>query len=240
MLILRAVSYRYPGYRRPAIEGIDLEVGDGEIVGLVGQNEAGKSTLCLVAAGLAPGSIGGELTGEVLIDGAAVAGPAGGARVRHAAVGPPAAGTHAPVGIVFADAASQRSGVTGTVFEEVAFGPVNLGLPVSDTVARTRVAMAAVGIDDLAERHPERLSGGQAQLVAIASMLALRPRLLVLDEPVAELDPDGRRLVGETLRSLARAGTAILVAEHDMELLRRTGARIETIRGGRLEAGAGS
>lgn len=192
-LTLRGVSYRYPGYRRRAIDGIDLSIARGEVVGVVGPNEAGKSTLCLVAAGLAPRSIGGELVGEVL----------GGAAV----------------GIVFASPASQLSGTAGTVFEEVAFGPVNLGLPVAETVARTREALAAVGIGDLAERNPERLSGGQAQLVAIAAMLAMQPEVLVLDEPAAELDPNGRRIVGEALRSVAGGGTAILVTEHDIDML---------------------
>jgi energy-coupling factor transport system ATP-binding protein len=224
-LELRGVSYRYPGYRRLALAGVDLRVGDGEVVGLVGPNEAGKSTTCLVASGLVPASIGGELTGEVLVDGVALRG-----RRTHELA--------ERVGIVFANPASQLSGVTRTVFEEVALGAVNLGLPVGETVARARAALAAVGIDELAERRPDRLSGGQTQLVAIASMLAMRPRVLVLDEPVAELDPEGRGLVGEALRSLAGAGTALLVAEHDVALLRSVGARLVSIDGGRIGASA--
>lgn len=222
---LRGVSYRYAGYRRNALDAVDLRIGEGEIVGLVGKNEAGKSTLCLVASGLAPTSIGGELTGDVLVDGETLRG----LRTYELAV---------RVGIAFASPSSQLSGITGTVFEEVALGPVNLGLAVSETVARTNAALASVGIDDLAMRRPEHLSGGQTQLVAIASMLAMRPRHLVLDEPVAELDPEGRRLVGEALRSIALAGTALLVAEHDLELLAALDARIVTIDGGRISVPA--
>lgn len=221
MLELRSVSYRYPGYRRRVLDGIDLRVRDGEIVGLVGPTESGKSTLCLVAAGLAPSSIGGELAGDVLVDGTTVRGLPPGAVAGR-------------VGIVLQDPGSQRSGITGTVFEEVAFGPVNLGLPVAETVARTRAALATVGIEDLVARRPDRLSGGQTQLVAIASMLAMRPRYLVLDEPVAELDPEGRALVAMALRSLAASGTALLIAEHDLDLLASVGARIVAIDGGRL------
>jgi energy-coupling factor transporter ATP-binding protein EcfA2 len=213
VLALRGVSYRYPGYRRRAIDGIDLSLSSGEIVGVVGPNDAGKSTLCLVAAGLAPGSIGGELGGNVSLGGGAGTGTAG---------------------IVFANPASQLSGTACTVFEEVAFGPVNLGLPVAETVARARAALAALGIDDLAERSPARLSGGQTQLVAIAAMLAMRPDVLVLDEPVAELDPDGQRRVGEALRSIAVAGTAILVAEHDLDLLASMCTRLVALDEGRL------
>jgi energy-coupling factor transporter ATP-binding protein EcfA2 len=221
-LELRSVSYRYAGYRSPALQEVSVRVDDGEIVGLVGRNESGKSTLCLVASGLAPASIGGELAGDVLVDDV----PLSGLRPHQLAE---------RVGIVFSNPPSQLSGVAGTVFEEVAVGPVNLGLPVVETVARVRAALAALGIEELAERRPDRLSGGQAQLVAIASMVAMRPRTLVLDEPVAELDPEGRRLVGETLRSLARAGTAMLVAEHDLDLLASIGARIVAIDGGRIE-----
>ena len=218
---LRAVAYRYAGYRRPALDAVDLRVGAGEIVGLVGRNDAGKSTLCLVASGLAPASIGGELTGDVLVDGVSLRGLS----------------THelsARVGIVFANPASQLSGITGTVFEEIALGPVNLGLAVAETVERTRAALAAVGVQDLATRRPDHLSGGQTQLVAIASMLAMRPLHLVLDEPVAELDPKGRQLVAAALRSIARAGTPLLIAEHDRELLAALGARMVTIEGGRM------
>ena len=218
---LRSVSYRYPGFGRPAIEAIDLAVADGEVVGLVGPNEAGKSTICLVAAGLAPGSIGGELTGEVRIDDEVIAG-----RPPHALAG--------RVGIVLSNPAVQRSGIADTVFEEVALGPVNLGLPVEATVERTREALRALAIDDLALRSPERLSGGQAQLVAVASMLAMRPRQLVLDEPTSELDSDGRHLVIDALVALVREGTALFVAEHDREVLAAVGARLVEIRGGRL------
>ncbi len=107
------------------------------------------------------------------------------------------------VGIGFQNPATQLSGVTGSVFEEVALGPMNLGLPARETVARTKAALAILGIEALAEREPRRLSGGQAQLVVIASLLAMRPAHLVLDEPTAQLDPEGTRLVGD---GPARAG----------------------------------
>lgn len=221
-LELRGVSYRYPGYRRPAIVDIDLRVGAGDVVGLVGLNEAGKSTVCLVASGLAPVSIGGELTGEVLVDGTELRGLA-----VHDLPG--------RVGIVFSNPAGQLSGIATTVFEEIAIGPVNLGLPVGETVDRVQAAIRDVGITGLAERRPDRLSGGQTQLVAIASMLAMRPGTLVLDEPVAELDPEARELVTDALTSIARAGSAVLVTEHDRDFLAAIGARIVRIEAGRLD-----
>ena len=221
MLGLRGVAYRYAGYAAEVLRDIDLTLADGEIVGLVGANEAGKSTLCLVASGLAPGSIGGSLTGTVTIDSVDMAG-----RPLHA--------FSTRVGIGFQNPATQLSGVTGSVFEEVALGPMNLGLPARETVERTKAALATLGIEELAEREPRRLSGGQAQLVAIASLLAMRPAHLVLDEPTAQLDPEGTRSVGEALRRLAETGTALLVAEHKTDLLDGLCSRVVVIDAGRI------
>jgi energy-coupling factor transport system ATP-binding protein len=206
MLELSVVSYRYPGYARSVLHDIELRLGDGEIVGLVGPNDAGKSTLCLVAAGLAPASIGGVLKGTLTLDGA----PAAGLRTHELAE---------RVVVGFQNPNTQRSGLAATVFEEIAVGPMNLGLPVVETVARTRDSISRLRLEPLIERDPQRLSGGQAQLVAIASLLAMRPRHIILDEPTAQLDPEGTRLVGEALRALADDGTSLLIAEHKTDLL---------------------
>lgn len=221
MLELRGVGYRYAGFARAVLHDIDLTVADGEIVGLVGPNEAGKSTLCLVASGLAPGSIRGTLTGSLSIDGEPMAGK-------------PLYEFSTRVGIGFQNPATQLSGVTGSVFEEVALGPMNLGLHARETIERTKAALAALGIEHLAEREPRRLSGGQGQLVVIASLLAMRPGHLVLDEPTAQLDPEGTRLVGEALRGLATTGTALLVAEHKTDLLDGLCQRVVVIDDGRI------
>ncbi len=207
MLELRGVGYRYAGYARQVLHDIDLTMHDGEIIGVVGSNECGKSTLCLVVSGLAPGSIRGELSGGGLwIDGVPMAD-----RPLHE--------FSTRVGIGFQNPATQLSGVTGSVFEEVALGPMNLGLSRRETVERTKDALARLGIEHLAEREPIRLSGGQGQLVVIASLLAMRPAHLVLDEPTAQLDPEGTRLVGAALQELAATGTSLLVAEHKTDLL---------------------
>jgi len=221
MLRLESVSYRYAGYAKKVLRDVDVTLGDGEIVGLVGANEAGKSTLCLVGAGLAPGSIGGGLDGRVTIDGVAMTG-----RPQHEFA--------TRVGIGFQNPSTQLSGVTGSVFEEVALGPMNLGLPARETVARAKAALATLRIEDLAEREPRRLSGGQAQLVVIASVLAMQPAHLILDEPTAQLDPEGTRLVGAALRGLAASGTALLIVEHKTDLLDGLCDRIVVIEDGRI------
>jgi energy-coupling factor transporter ATP-binding protein EcfA2 len=221
MLELRGASYRYAGYAKEVLHDVDLRLEDGEIVGLVGPNEAGKSTLCLVVSGLAPASIGGTLRGTLTIDGRSAAGLATHELAELAVVG-------------FQNPNTQRSGIAATVFEEIALGPMNLGLAVEETVARTREAMARLRLEPLERRDPLRLSGGQAQLVGIASLLAMRPRHVILDEPTAQLDPAGTRLVGEALRALAATGTSLLIAEHKTDLLDGLCQRIVGIDAGQI------
>jgi energy-coupling factor transporter ATP-binding protein EcfA2 len=220
-LSLRGVGYRYAGSARPAIMDVDLDLPDGAIVGLMGASEAGKSTLCLVASGLAPRTVGGRIRGRITLDGEDVdAWPMHRLAER--------------VGIGFQNPTTQLSQVTATVFEEVAFGPMNLGLPRAEVVRRTWDALETLRIEGLAERDPRRLSGGQQQLVAIAGLLAMRPAHLVLDEPTAQLDPAGTRLVGEAIAELAAGGASILLAEQKADLVADVATRTVVLAEGRI------
>jgi energy-coupling factor transport system ATP-binding protein len=223
-LALSAVRYRYPAVTGRALDGVDLVVEPGELVGVVGPNEAGKTTLCLVASGLAPVAIGGTLDGSVEIDG-----------TRTTDLRPHDLAQR--VGILFQNATTQLSGTVPTVWEELAFGPRNLGLGTTEIVERVEGSLRLLRIEGLAERDPTRLSGGQAQLVALASVLALRPRHLVLDEPTSQLDPAGTRLVGDALARLAAdTETAILVVEHKTDLLASIATRVVLVVAGRVLA----
>jgi energy-coupling factor transporter ATP-binding protein EcfA2 len=220
MLQLESVTYRYAGAPRPSLHSLSVELRDGEVLGLVGASEAGKTTLCLVASGLAPRTVGGTLTGRVLLDGEEMT-----PLTMHELAG--------RVGIAFASPATQLSGVAATVYEEVAFGPMNLGVPRSELIARTEEALASLRIEALADREPARLSGGEQQLVAIAGLLALRPRHLVLDEPTAQLDPAGTAMVAAALAGIAAGGASILVAEQKTDLLAGICSRIVALSAGR-------
>ncbi len=221
-LRLSAVTYRYAGAHRDALTGIDLELPAGSVLGVVGPNESGKSTLCLVASGLAPVVVGGRISGSITIDGRATIGM----RPHELAQ---------RCGILFQNPQAQLSGTASTVFEELAFGPRNLGLPLATVIERVESSLEALGIAGLADRDPDRLSGGQVQLVALAAILALGPDILILDEPTSQLDPQGTRLVGEALRRLARENrTAILVVEHKTALLDQLADRVIVIDAGRL------
>jgi energy-coupling factor transport system ATP-binding protein len=226
-LRLSGVRYTYAGATAPVLHDIDLEVERGQVLGIVGPNDSGKSTLCLVAAGLAPNVIGGRLDGTVEVDGVDVRG------LRPFEVAQ-------RTGVLFQNPQTQLSGTTATVFEEVAFGPRNLGLPIGQLVDRVEWALDAVGIADLAARDPQRVSGGQAQLIALASILALQPIVLVLDEPTSQLDPAGTRLVTDRLgRIAAETGAAILIVEHKASVLARVANDVLALDGGRIAARGG-
>ena len=213
MIALEQASYRYPGARAWALPPTSLELRAGEVVGLRGANESGKTTLCLVASGLAPVAVGGELRGRVLVDGR----PTVELRPYELAQ---------RCGVLFDNPAVQLTGLHRTVFDEVAFGPCNLGLPVPEVVARTEAALGRLGIEHLAGREPSRLSGGESQLVALAGLLALRPGHLVLDEPTSRLDRERASAVADAIAAIAGSGVAVLIAEHDEALLARVCRRV--------------
>jgi energy-coupling factor transport system ATP-binding protein len=220
-LALEQISYRYAGARGLSLREVSLDLRDGEVLGLVGASESGKTTLCLVASGLAPRTVGGKLSGRVLLDGADIEG-----RRIHELAG--------RIGIAFQNPATQRSGVTETVFEEVAFGPMNLGRPLDEILQRTWSALRSLRIEELAPRDPGALSGGQQQLVAIAGLLAMGPSHLVLDEPTAQLDPAGTTLVGDAIAQLAHEGASILLVEHKTDLVARVCSRVIALEAGRV------
>ncbi len=196
-LAFEAVHYRYPSGVE-ALRGVTFSIGAGERVALVGANGAGKSTLLLHANGLLTPTAGRvEAGGEEVT-------PKRSAEVRRT------------VGLVFQNADDQL--FMPTVREDVAFGPQTMGLQKEEIECRVQEALAAVGAAELADAAPFHLSCGQKKRVAIASVLAMRPSVLVMDEPTAGLDPKARRRLIELLENLPHT---LLVATHDLDLVTR-------------------
>jgi energy-coupling factor transport system ATP-binding protein len=219
-LRFEVASVRYPGRREPALQDISAAVDHGEIVGVAGPTNAGKSTLGLLGAGFVPRVVRARVGGTVLVDGSSV-------------VGAPASAVVGRVGIVFATPANQLSASKLTVREELAFGLENLGVPRDEMDPRIDRILGRLRIEHLAEREPFSLSGGEQQRVAIASIVAMGTGVLVLDEPTAQLDPAGTREIADLLGELARSGTAVLCAEHSSIVLGGT-ARCLLLDAGRL------
>jgi energy-coupling factor transport system ATP-binding protein len=221
-LSLENVSYTYSGSGTPALNGISLDVGRGEIVFVTGPTGAGKTTLCLAASGILHHEYGGTLEGEITILGKSVRDYRSMAEIGR------------NVGVVFDDADAQL--IFTTVEEEVASGLENLGIPREEMQQRLCRVMEATGITDLADRAPHTLSGGQKQRVAIAATLALGTAVLVLDEPTAELDEEATGAISTLLRRLSGEGTAVLIVEQKLGELAAIADRMVLVEDGAIVA----
>jgi energy-coupling factor transport system ATP-binding protein len=222
-LVFDEVSYAYPGTPREALSDIGVSVSEGEWVGLVGPTNSGKSTLCLLAMGLAPHFFGGRLKGRVTVFG-------------KDSLSVTVAERSTDVGLLFQNPFTQISGARERVDDEIAFGPECHGLARAEIDDRVAEAMELVGLSGLAARHPADLSGGQLQRLALASLLAMRPRLLLLDEPTSQLDPAGTAGIFEVLAGLHARGITILMVEQRLERLCELCPRIVALVAGRLLA----
>ncbi|MBJ2167584.1 MAG: ABC transporter ATP-binding protein [Muribaculaceae bacterium] len=209
----RQVRYSYEGSREEALRGVDFKIGHGEKVALLGPNGAGKSTLLLHTDGLLlPAS------GEVVVCGMPVE------RKTLADV-------RRRVGMVFQNPDDQL--FMPTVEEDVAFGPLNMGLDAGEVEMRISAAMRAVGAEGLRKRSPMQLSGGQKRAVALAAVLAMRPQILVLDEPTANLDGRTRRSL---MSVLGRIDSTCIIATHDLAMARALCTRAIVMDEGRVVA----
>jgi len=219
-IVLEKLSHVYKSgpHTSHALRDVDLTINDGELLALIGHTGSGKSTLAQHLNGLLQ-----PTSGHVLLDGQDINGKDSSRRALRFRVG-----------LVFQYPEHQL--FEETVYKDIAFGPKNMGLKEEEIDARVREAMANVGLDfsEISKRSPFELSGGQMRRAALAGVLAMKPQVLVLDEPTAGLDPRARDFLLEDVRRLNRAGTTVVLISHAMDDVAKLATRVAVLEKGAL------
>jgi energy-coupling factor transport system ATP-binding protein len=195
------LHYAYPE-GLPVLKGLNFEVAAGETLAIIGLSGCGKTTLCQCLCGLAPQVLGGKIQGQILING-------------HSTTDRRIAQLACEIGLVFQDPDVQL--VSTTVEDEIAFAAENICLPTIEIRHRVEQIMQQIGLSHLRLSNPANLSGGQKQLLALGAVLSLHPSILVLDEPMAQLDKKGKLLVRDILLTLRQQGKTLIIVDHDVE-----------------------
>lgn len=215
------LSFKYAGAETPSMENVSISIEKGEFVILTGPSGCGKTTLCRCLNGLIPNFYTGELTGDLEVDGLNVTGKTTAELASH-------------VGFVFQNPENQLFSLS--VERDVGFGLENMGVPREEAIERVQWAMRATGIFDLREKAPYELSGGQQQRAAIAGILAMRPSILVLDEPTSFLDPKSAEEIVAVIAKLSHdIGLTTLLVEHRLDIVSRYANRVIVMDRGKVE-----
>lgn len=220
MITIQDFSFIYKGEKKPALQDVCLTVPEGGFLGVIGPAGAGKTTLARAVSGMIPHHYTGDYYGRVSVNGLDT-------------VETSLSDISRLVGMVFQDVESQI--ISPMVEDEILYGLENFGVPREEIPARMEEAMERVGIADLRERTIGSLSGGQRQKVAIASIIALKPRVLVLDEPTGELDPRSSRQVFSLLKELnEEQGITVIVIEQKIMLLGEFAKQLAVLSDGKI------
>ena len=203
---LENVSYKYPLEDREILKNINLDIKKGEFWAVIGKNGSGKTTLCNVLRRFVPDFYKGELKGKITLESKELKDYSAKEIVQK-------------VGFVFQNPFTQISGVKETVFEEIAFGLENLALDAEYIRKRVEETLKLLRIEELRDKNPYELSGGQGQKVALASIIAMDPEIMVIDEPTSQLDPKGTEEIFEIIDILKKEGKTIILVEHKLELI---------------------
>lgn len=210
---LKDVSYRYPTSPVVNLHNINLSINSGEFVAVIGRNGAGKTTLCNVIRGFAPHFYMGVISGSVF---------ANGKDILKTEIGDLAG----DVGYVFQNPFSQNSGIKTTVYEEIAYGLENLGVPRNEIFKRVDSIVEMLCISHLVDRKPDKLSGGQCQRVALASVIVMEPAVLIIDEPTSQLDPKGTEDVFKIIDTMRKKGKTTILVEHKIDRIAEYADRV--------------
>ncbi len=219
VIVVNSYWWKYATSKDWVLKNINLEISDGEFVLITGPTGAGKTTLCLSMAGLIPHHYNGYMKGNIYLFGKDTS------QMQSHEIAK-------TVGIVFQDPESQF--LTMSVEDEIAFALENLALPREEIRERIYEAASLVKVEDLLERAPYELSGGQKQRVAIASALAMKPKVLIMDEPTGQLDPIGKEEVFFVLERLKKQGITVVLVEHILEEVARFADRLVLMKNGEI------
>lgn len=192
-IVLKNVSYRYPLEEKQVVRNFTYCFEQGKVYGLIGENESGKTTLCNIIRGFIPELYRGKLEGEILINGRKIDTYGSG---ELASI----------VGYSFQNPFVQISGVKDNVYEEIAYGMENIGIPRERMIERVDELVKIFHLEELVDKNPYELSGGQKQRVALASMIALDPEVVIMDEPTSQLDPKSTEDIFEIVNILKKTG----------------------------------
>ena len=221
MIELKNFSFKYELQEEKTIKNLDLYVKQGEFVGIIGKNGSGKTTLCNIIRGIIPDFVQGEITGNIIIDNKNINDIERGEMAEL-------------VGFVFQNPFSQISGIKKTVFEEIAYGLENLGVPREEIRQRVTDVIKLLKIEDLQDKNPNELSGGQSQRVAIASIIVMNPKVLIFDEPTSQLDPLGTEEIFDILKLLKSQNKTIILVEHKIDLIAEYADRVVVMDDGEI------
>ena len=221
MIELKNVSFKYELQEDKTIKNLDLYVKQGEFVGIIGKNGSGKTTLCNIIRGIIPDFVQGTITGSISIDNKNINDIERGEMSEL-------------VGFVFQNPFSQISGIKKTVFEEIAYGLENLGVPREEIRQRVTDVIKLLKIEDLQDKNPNELSGGQSQRVAIASIIVMNPKVLIFDEPTSQLDPLGTEEIFDILKLLKSQNKTIILVEHKIDLIAEYADRVVVMDDGEI------
>jgi len=220
-IIVENLKYKYPLTDELALKGISFDVEKGEFIGIVGKNLSGKSTLCQALVGLVPHFYKGGYGGKVIVDGLEVSK----SEISELSQ---------KVGIVFQNPFTQVTSCKLTVYEEIAFGLENMGISREEMRKRIDDSLKLLDIYKFKDRNPFDLSGGQMQRMAIASIIAMRPEIIVLDEPTSQLDPKGSEEVFKAIQNLSKKGMTVIMVEHKMEKIAKYSDRVMILNDGEI------
>lgn len=221
LIELQHINYRYPLTSDLTIKDLSLKVEPGEVLGVIGSNGSGKTTVCNIMRGFIPAFYKGELEGKVIFEDK----PLDTSNLGRLAQ---------KIGYAFQNPFTQITGVKYTVYDEIGYGLENLSVPREEANKKVEQVIELLNLEKIRNQNPYDLSGGQKQMVALASVIVLDPELIILDEPTSQLDPSSTLAVYNIVKNLKKQGKTIIIVDHKVDLLAQVCDEIAVIQDGQL------